>query len=674
GNFENWVGFGDEWDYQEFSLDSAAKLSFNISADDAAKFTIYSLTGKTDKKGVTTYSLKSLQSSALKLNKLTGQYSIDTKALLLNAGTYYIGVQSTNAKKGGDADYTLSLNDSVFYTRGDNGYNNWLYDSKKKVFNSGLDSAGCIAFDNQLQINGDDAWVGFGDEFDYYSFSVDSNMDVSFCISATDAVKVTVYQVAGGKLKSLQSTTVKAGAVVSSKKLALVSGGEYYLGIQSTNAKKGGNAEYSITASEYIAPLNITISGINDSLFDKYDDMDTGCGCSWDMESNEDPFFYHYANCIPKKAKAGKITGTDGHDTVTFAPNVSRYYEGIDLGGGNDSIVVKDSGSSDHDDSEINDLFWSEEPCIISTGDGNDSLYLGGNNDLDCSKIDFGSGNDTLTLGKDAELDCFFYNPDDNNSVGIFFGDGNDKLIGNADSWLSAAMIDLGDGDDCVEIKAGMEIETAGLDFGGGYDTLILNGTLEWREEFKISGLEKVSGSGTIVIANYYDGNVEIDKKLLNLLQNTDIKIVNVLNGMYFAGKEEELGDNTINGRYIQTIDNNRDDFDFWLCGENIAESVDYGFTDEVDYVKFVKTSGMDSLQLYVWRNDYDYDWQNAFDDFSLQLLNSRGNIIDDLSDDIRMADGGYAEDISKLKNGTYYLKFATTANAAYSGYLEIDD
>ena len=49
------VGFGDEFDYMAFTLDDAAKLSFNISADDAAKFTIYSLNSKKNKKGEFTY-------------------------------------------------------------------------------------------------------------------------------------------------------------------------------------------------------------------------------------------------------------------------------------------------------------------------------------------------------------------------------------------------------------------------------------------------------------------------------------------------------------------------------------------------------------------------------------------------------------------------------------------
>ena len=48
-SFEDYVGLEtadnpeDLVDYKEFTLDSAAKLSFNVSSSDAVKFTIYSL-------------------------------------------------------------------------------------------------------------------------------------------------------------------------------------------------------------------------------------------------------------------------------------------------------------------------------------------------------------------------------------------------------------------------------------------------------------------------------------------------------------------------------------------------------------------------------------------------------------------------------------------------------
>ena len=44
--------------------------------------------------------MKAVQSTALKQDKVTGKYSITTKAVVLADGDYYLSVQSTNAKKG----------------------------------------------------------------------------------------------------------------------------------------------------------------------------------------------------------------------------------------------------------------------------------------------------------------------------------------------------------------------------------------------------------------------------------------------------------------------------------------------------------------------------------------------------------------------------------------------
>ena len=46
---DGYAGKQDPVDYVAFTLDHAAGLSFKVSADDAAKFTIYSLVPKTDK-------------------------------------------------------------------------------------------------------------------------------------------------------------------------------------------------------------------------------------------------------------------------------------------------------------------------------------------------------------------------------------------------------------------------------------------------------------------------------------------------------------------------------------------------------------------------------------------------------------------------------------------------
>lgn len=249
----DWVGFGDTFDYMRFSLETAAKLSFLVDASDAVKFSVFRLNGKTDKKGVTTYSLKSLQSTKLKLAKGAAECSAKTKQLLLDAGEYYFAVESTNAAKGGSADYTLNLNlaDTTFFTSGDNS-DDWT-DMKAVGSASGEYTAiGNITAGTGLVL---DNWVGFGDSVDYAQFRLDSASKLSFLASATDATKLTVYKLTQDKkgkwsLKSLQSTTMKkakgAGDYSATTKGLLLESGEYYIAMESTNAKKGGNAFYTV--------------------------------------------------------------------------------------------------------------------------------------------------------------------------------------------------------------------------------------------------------------------------------------------------------------------------------------------------------------------------------------------------------------------------------------------
>ena len=117
-NWRNFVGYGDGADFAAITLTEAASLSFDVTATDAAKFTVWQLTASADKQGNPLHTAKAvLPTASLKLDKATGEYSATTKPVLLSAGTYYISVESTNAAKGGAAFYNVSVNQakSVFY-------------------------------------------------------------------------------------------------------------------------------------------------------------------------------------------------------------------------------------------------------------------------------------------------------------------------------------------------------------------------------------------------------------------------------------------------------------------------------------------------------------------------------------------------------------------------------
>ena len=231
---DGWVGYGDESDFISFSLDSAANLSLTFTATDAAKFTlINAATGK------------SVLSSNVKADG-----RITSKPKLLEAGRYCLQVQSTNAKKGGDADYTVTVNSStIFFTNGDNSD-----DSMKSA-----KDLGAVAQTGNLFSD----WVGCGDVYDFRKITLNSAAKLNFTVSAGDAVKFTLYNEAG---KAVGNLSVKAGASADTKDLFLTAG-TYYLSVQSTNAARGGSADYTVALNK-----NTVFFPAGDNSSDKWQD------------------------------------------------------------------------------------------------------------------------------------------------------------------------------------------------------------------------------------------------------------------------------------------------------------------------------------------------------------------------------------------------------------------
>ena len=295
-SMENWVGFGDSIDYGMFTMEMSAKLAFTITADDAAKFTLYKL--NTDRNGKPV--LKSIQSVALKKNNGSWYYdydydwerdreirvkiyeapevpySITTNAFLLEKGaTYFYSVQSTNAAKGGSATYNVSLdgeNSMFFNGLGDNG-DDWTDMEKNGDDSTEFCNYGTIDNNSNMIVN--DGWVGLDDEKDFVKFSLDTTAKLSFTINSSDAMKFIIYKLNPPKngaysLKALQTTTLaKTRAYwyydyyweervyvepesnyAATTKLLKLTEGDYFLCIQSTNAAKGGSASYSVSLNE----------------------------------------------------------------------------------------------------------------------------------------------------------------------------------------------------------------------------------------------------------------------------------------------------------------------------------------------------------------------------------------------------------------------------------------
>ena len=222
---DGWVGFSADTAYYAITLKTAASLNFTVNSNDAVKFTVSSLTPQNK--------LKSLQKFTVKPKNGAVTTASSKKSLLVAAGTYYISMVSTNAKKGGNASYSVGINNlSVFFPKGDNSNDTWQAASLKAP----------AALGDTL--NG---WVGFGDAADYYKFTVTKTGSVAVNLNQATAQAVEARQLklslldASGKKVAL--TAYGSDSFASRKEIAA---GTYYLGVICGNVRKY-NTSYGVS-------------------------------------------------------------------------------------------------------------------------------------------------------------------------------------------------------------------------------------------------------------------------------------------------------------------------------------------------------------------------------------------------------------------------------------------
>ncbi len=227
--FSDWIGFGDAVDYRKFTLKNGANLSLTLTATGQAKCTIYQLIE--NRNG--TFRLKAIRNVSVNTNTPSRDLT-----RLLEAGDYYIEVTTNTAKRGGSVNYDLSVNsNSIFYSSGKNADDD--YTQLSDAYKLRLDHGGEVKFSD---------WVGFGDAVDYREITFAADGTCIFQISGLeDTVKLTLYQQKNGKLRRLDSETVKSREIDDWE----VQAGTYYLGIESTTAKKGGGTDYNLQLNFY---------------------------------------------------------------------------------------------------------------------------------------------------------------------------------------------------------------------------------------------------------------------------------------------------------------------------------------------------------------------------------------------------------------------------------------
>ena len=393
-------------------------------------------------------------------------------------------------------------------------------------------------------------------------------------------------------------------------------------------------------------PVNMTIGGIDP---DEYEN-------NWDD--------------LPGAAKVEPIYGSTVNDVITFAADKSRMISGnIELGSGNDKIVLQASKQNWDDDAETS--FTN-----IFMGSGNDIIEGQANTELDGVKIDMGSGDDTITLnGGDLDVKIVDMGEGDNTIIVkndshfetalLKFGSGNDTLkiegpyaevdmdvaLKNDEEYYYGE-VSFGGGDDTLSISAGgyfSAIHT--IDFGDGDDTLELNGGMKFdyfwawgNEEAKetsisISGLEKIVAGDSAWITIYKDDEAEewsLEQETLNRFIDAGVAVYNSFGTDKFSGPEAELADNTRAGadEYDETC--------FWLCGESLAADTEYGFADTVDWIKLNKYG----------ETVIAFEYFESENNVIAQLYDANGNYLETLNSERYVKN-----DITDRANGIYYLK-----------------
>lgn len=251
-------------------------MCFTVTATDATTFKLYT-TGK-DKKGNTTLSV--IQTGKLKLNKATGLYEVQTGNLvsMQGGGTFYWSVESTNAKKGGNAYYTVELDErSILAPEGSNE-DDWE-DMMTAGYDGHIRDLGTITSADDPLLAED--WVGYGDVVDYYKFTVNHNSRIAFRAEATDKLLLSVGELTEGGVLETKYSLVKPKKStvysVETKTITLTAGKTYYLGVMSANysRQQGIDGEYRVYINSFVSSgsdadaltMPETAAGLQDSLF-----------------------------------------------------------------------------------------------------------------------------------------------------------------------------------------------------------------------------------------------------------------------------------------------------------------------------------------------------------------------------------------------------------------------
>ncbi|OAV28453.1 hypothetical protein AO369_0767 [Moraxella catarrhalis] len=190
----------------------------------------------------------------------------------------------------------------------------------------------------------------------------------------------------------------------------------------------------------------------------------------------------------------------------------------LDMGDGDDLLVVKSGVGS----------------TIKSTllfGNGNDSMFVGGDFNGRKENVDFGNGNNTLNIGRDL------INNGSLEQSKINFGKDNDTLVISRNFDNKETTINMGDGDNFVQV--GGKMLSGSIISGSGNDTYELGGIAAERNlGATAQSLNVKTGAGNDIVTikgHAFRGGIHLeggdDTLSLNTIQN-----ISNANNMVFDG------------------------------------------------------------------------------------------------------------------------------------------
>ena len=216
-----WVGYGDPADYYEI----------NLSGDGVFNLGVYDLAAKVK---VSVYEKKSegvagKKISSVTLNAGTNSEKVFKNDMLLDAGSYYVVVESTDKKTAKqETAYNLNFNGTYFVNDSHTEDNSsWASDT--------VAQAQTLAAGETIQLSG---WVGYNDPSDFFRFNVEGSSSVRLDFSGFNSTNLTyeVRSVATNKKVSFDTYGV-------SKDLL---SGSNYVEISTKNEKKYYSNDYTL--------------------------------------------------------------------------------------------------------------------------------------------------------------------------------------------------------------------------------------------------------------------------------------------------------------------------------------------------------------------------------------------------------------------------------------------